>query len=212
MKRLERRSFFDSWQTFTTPPFRFYLADLKELVRIAEARKMCVAIMDDEHEFESIEELATEKGDRVKVLTIRASEKRDALLGESEIKFDDGISVRTYKKDQLVLLHQDLVGFLISKRPWYARFMRPNWWGAGIIGSFVPLYFGDSRSQELPFYVMMVCTEMMFISMLYRSLTRGVFLKRAHEIQGFWDRNGDKIVSGLIGSAIGALVARLISH
>lgn len=213
MKPIKQASIFDRWLVYSTPAIRFYLSDLKELVRIAQAREMIVVIADDKHEFESVDELVTERGERVLDLTITASMSPHTLFRESEIKFRDAITVQTYKgEDRLALLHQDLVSFISGKRRWYVGLMRPTWWSMGIFGSFLPLYFADARASDFPFAVMIVCTEMMLIGWLYLSLNRGVYLRKAHEIQGFWSRNQDKIVSGLIGSALGAIVTRFFTH
>ena len=219
MKRKNKSSIFDALdQRF--PPIPLYRSDLEEIINIAETRKLVVSISDDTHEFDSMNDLKDNLGDRIMRLSISMyPEKSDFNFFYIQIKIDeDGIKLHTSKDDKLIAVWHEIKEVIEKRLPWYARFMRPFPWfliGATIFW-LIPnesdqLQEGFEWVTKLGFAVAVFSYLLGLISLWYLQRSRGIYLQRQHEIKGIWDRYGEKVILLILGTVLG-VIGKLISE
>ncbi|OIQ96978.1 hypothetical protein GALL_210450 [mine drainage metagenome] len=194
---------------FRFPPLRLYRPDIEEIIHIAEGGELIVKLSDDSYDFESLDDLIENRGKRIKKLNINLVPK-DSAYEYVTIDVDtDGITITATKNEKLALIWHEIKEVIGNKQPWYARFMRPFSWGAGGILLLVlapkreQIQVGSEWTLHLWVGLMLLCFLMYGLSGLYLFKSKGIYLQREHEIEGFWGRYGEKIVLLVIGTVLG---------
>lgn len=210
MKRKEKPSFFDTL-CHRFPIVRLYRKDLDEIIEIASSRNLEIKITDDDYEYESLDEVQEQQGNRVKKLRLNAS-LDESLFKSFDVEIDqDGVTVRAHREDELIPFWHQVRDLIAKKVPWYAKFTLPYVWAWVVIGWL--WVASNDEAKELPrallltwFGVLVLSVAMAIFSFWYRFTNRGVFLQKEHEVLGFWTRNGEKIVMLIIGTMLGVVV------
>lgn len=210
MKKKKTSSFLDSLR-YRFPPIPFYRSDLEEIVRIAETRELQVRISDDKYEYESLDDLKENRGNRIKKLTLTLTPQNSTYTSITIEIDNDGVLLRSSKDDKLVSVWHEIKDAIEKQAPWYARFMKPLSWSYGAL-IFIWLSPKKEQIREGFEWVVIIWISvasfmilLSFLSVLYLNRSRGIYLQREHEVQGFWDRYGEKLVFLVLGTIIGVI-------
>ncbi|AEJ01480.1 hypothetical protein Nit79A3_1665 [Nitrosomonas sp. Is79A3] len=208
MKRKTTPSAFDRLR-HRFPPIPLYRSDLEEIIRIANVRELTVRLSDDKHEFESIDDLKENQGDRIRKLSIIISPENSFLLSVDVEINDDGITLITSRDDKLLPIWHEIKEIIEKRLPWYARFMRPIIW---IYTSAFVLWLTPKPEQltedlewltRLGHAVGTLSFLLSMISLIYLQTSKGIYLQRQHEVKGIWDRYGEKVILLILGTVLG---------
>lgn len=210
MKRKDKSSSFDTLR-HRFPPIRLYRSDIDEVIEMAQARSLNIKISDDDYVYESIDEIEEHRGSRVYKLNIEVS-KNNATIKTLDIYIEkDGVTLRTYREDQLVPLWHEVKELFSKRMPWYARLMAPfSWAWAAIVWLWVGPRYDEISSLPQSMLLVWFGAFTFFVlagllSAYYRVSNRGIYLQKQHEVKGFWERNGDKILMLVMGSVLGVI-------
>ncbi len=194
------------------PPMRLYRPDIEELLRLSDVRGLKAKISDDKFEFDGLDDVKEHRGERVRQMHIEFRADENSFLRSVDVEIDsDGILLRSYKDDKLVPFWHEIKDFFENRTPWYAKLMKPLAW---VWAATVVLWLGPNvkEAQTWPkstlyIWIALVCLTVTLsaASWLYLRQTRGVYLKREHEVQSLWDRYGEKLVPLVIGTVLGVL-------
>jgi hypothetical protein len=210
MKRKEKSSIFDTLQ-HQFPTVRLHRSDLQEIIDISKASGFDIRISDDDYEYETLDEVREQRGDRVLrlILTMHLDK---SICGTLFVKIEkDGVVVCSQKDDKLVPLWHKIKDLIANRVPWYARLMSPFVWAVVAI---TWLWNSPKRDEfsTLPpiilivwFAVLLFSLGMSIFSFWYKRTNGGVYLQREYEVLGFWDRYGEKIVMIALGTLLGVL-------
>ncbi|HAF43828.1 MAG TPA: hypothetical protein DCK83_02510 [Gallionellaceae bacterium] len=191
------------------PPFPLYRSDIEEIIHIAEGRELVVKLSDENYEFDSLDDLKVNRGKRIKRLILNFVPS-DSTYEYIAIDVDaDGITLVATRNDRLISVWHEIKDAIGSKQPWYANYLKPFPWG---LGGMLLLIFFPKREQlnngaewvlQLWAGLMLLCFFMNALSLLYLYKSKGVYLQRAHEVEGVWDRYGEKVIMLIIGTLLG---------
>lgn len=210
MKKKTTSSLFDSLR-HKFPPIPLYLSDLEEIVRIGQSRELRVQISDDKYDYESLDDLKENRGNRIQKLTLTLAPENSAYTSITVEIDSDGVLLRSSKDDKLVLVWHEIRDTIEKQAPWYARFMKPLSWAYGAL---LFLWLSPKKEQiqeglEWIASLWIGFASFMFLlsllAVLYLNRSRGVYLQREHEVQGFWDRYGEKLVFLILGTVLGVI-------
>lgn len=215
MKRKSSSSLIDGLR-HKFPPIPLYRSDLEEIVRIGHGRELRVRIADDQYDYENLDDLKENKGNRIKKLTLTLAPENFAYPSITIEVDNDGVLLRSSKDDKLVPVWHEIKDAIEKQLPWYARYMRPLSWAYGAL---IFLLLSPKKEQiregmEWIASAWIGVGSFMFLlsllSVLYLKRSRGVYLQREHEVQGFWDRYGEKLVFLILGTVLG-VVGKVVS-
>ncbi len=210
MKKKETSSLFDNLR-HKFPPIPLYRSDLDEIVTIAQVRELRVQISDDKYEYESLDDLKENRGNRIRRLTLTLTPEHSAYTSITVEIDSDGVLLRSSKDDKLVLVWHEIREIIEKQAPWYARFMKPLSWAYGAL---LFLWLSPKKEQireglewvaSAWVGVGSVMIVLSLLSVLYLNRSRGVYLQREHEVQGFWDRYGEKLAFLILGTVVGVI-------
>ena len=210
MKTKKTSSMFDSLR-HRFPPIPLYLSDLEEIVRIAQSRELVVKISDDKYEYEGLDDLKENRGSRIRRLTLSLALENSAYTSLTVEIDNDGVILRSPKDDKLVPVWHEIKDAIERQAPWYARFMKPLSWVYGALVMYLippkqePIREGFEWVLHAWFSVAGVMLLLSLLSVLYLNRSRGVYLQREHEVQGFWERYGEKLVFVVLGTVLGVI-------
>ena len=210
MKTKKTSSFLDSLR-HRFPPIPLYLSDLEEIVRIAQSRELEVKISDDKYEYESLDDLKENRGSRIRKLTLTLAPANSAYTSVTVEIDNDGVILRSPKDDKLVPVWHEIKDAIERQAPWYARFMKPLSWVYGALVMYLippkqePVRESFEWFLNAWFSVAGLMLLFSLLSLLYLNRSRGVYLQREHEVEGFWDRYGEKLVFVVIGTVLGVI-------
>lgn len=190
-------------------PFPLYLSDIEEIQKFADARKLKMFVSDDKYEYSNLNDLIAHQGLRIMRLNVefRPTNSRSGLeLNISPV----GLVLRSVKEDKLVSLWHEAKSILERRVPKYVVIMNPWWWVWTAIISFLLTTGEDakviSESQlNIRYGFLIFSVIMSALSFYYVRLSRGIHLKRKHEISTLWDRYGEKVILLILGSFFGVV-------
>lgn len=208
MKPKKKSSVFDSLKE-RFPPTPLYRADLEEIISIGKSRDLEMTISDDTAEFDDLDDVQENRGDRVKHLEIsfRSSPYSSIKLRITPM----GISLTTSKVDELLATWHEMKSAIERRIPPHAVAMKPYLWGIIIC----VLVFFDNRFHVLPekssikLLILTPFAALLFGSFYYVQSSGGAYLKKQHEIMGFWEKNGREIIK-IVGAAIFGAIAKSV--
>ena len=168
----------------------------------------------NEYHYDSLDELKSNRGDKVKGLTITA--RFDGSYDSLTLEFERGaIVLRSDKTEKLIVLWHEMRDILDHRAPWYLRIV--CW--PPLLFVLLPVVLITPKPAELsvlfPSYAFWLHLVVLFVTLtallsclafLWQPV---VYLKKEHEVQGFFSRNSEKLIVGLIGSILGAIAKAL---
>jgi hypothetical protein len=187
-----------------------YQDDLNEILNSLKKRGLKIKLSDSDYEYETIDELAENRGDIIKSLSISGYKESSDRSVDFEFE-KESIRLRADREDDLVASWQEIKGLLEKRVPSYARFLKlENWlWGFGIVALFGHDSIGSMATNPIPGYLFAAALTILgygsIYSIIYRSQNSFIYLKRQHQILSFWKRNGEKILMLIIGAVIGGI-------
>lgn len=191
------------------PPIPLFRSDLEEIFAIAETRNFDIQISDDRYEYEDLDDLKANRGDRVKNITITLRrENKIPLYMQIEVE-SDGVKLYSTKNDEMIAAWHEIKEIIDNRVPWYAAIMRPIYWlwGTAIVLWIFPNEKISEENMDWPVVIWLVSilllSAMSLSSFLYFRKNRGVYLQRQHEVQGFWSRYGERILFLVLGTLLG---------
>ncbi|MHB8727360.1 MAG: hypothetical protein ACYC9Z_18615 [Casimicrobiaceae bacterium] len=175
------------------------------MIVLATKRGMQTQITDDKFEYDSLEDLREQRGDRVMELDLTFSLK--GLTSESvQVKIRGAeVTLATSQDDPYLALcsqFQRVVEPRMSALAWLARPGR--WFAAGvvIIWSWLVLQAAKSPIAELLAYIGVGFIAICICAQLYVWSRRGAVLKKEHEVQSFWQKHGEKLAYIVLGALL----------
>jgi hypothetical protein len=192
------------------PPIRLYRSDIEDIIQLAESRELSVKISNDDYEFEDLDDLKNNLGNKIKKLTISITDP-SIILTNLILEIDtDNITLVSSKDDKLISVWHEIKDRLTEQVPWYAVFMKPFRW----FFLFLMLFWINSHLEQLPndfkwisklwLGIMVISLMLGLVSEVYISKNKGIYLQKEHEVEGFWDRNSEKIYMLVLGAMLGA--------
>jgi len=216
MKPKTQFSFFDHLQ-YKVRLVWLYRADLEEILRIAQARGLKTRISDDRNEYDSLDDLREHRGEHVRNLSIDFTDGKPFESANFKIG-PDGVVLQTDKSDKLILFWQEAKEMLEKRAPWYSALTRPLpllW--AAVIVLWLPLKAFNGKEWSSPVALAWTGSGLFLfiaaaVSQFFLWQSQSVYLKREHEVQGFWTRNGEKLIVLGIGAFLGALCTAIVNR
>lgn len=193
------------------PSITFFRDDVEEILAILNATCKNVTISDGTYSFGSVDELIQTKGSRPRELSLSGGSPYVSLsikpltLTGVHLYADgsEGAEIPFLKTKEYLRRRARRLGLSLPL-PWVLL-------GMGILTNILNLRFPDL----IPIWIPMAFNILASITFLNRLIERGVFcrirLERRHEATTFWSRNGERIIVGLIGVILGALVKELVT-
>lgn len=201
-----------------------YEPDIKHIADLLATRPGSVVTFKcGDSEFESIEDLRQHLGEVLRLLKIEAEVKGSGLgeYGSISVDFwDDRVFVHALSGFELQF-HQ-VLDLLRPKRRLIGRI--PDWlWGllgsaVAVLGlmvlpAFIANRFGLSGWQGWVVYLPVIPVVVLLVNGKLKLRRNLLFLKKQHEHQGFFRRNEENIVRGVISivsAAVGAVIGYLL--
>lgn len=193
------------------PPMPLYWSDLQRIIKIGTDRGLKLTISVGKEDFDSLEHLREEHGDRIKRLRLKFY---DAAYTSISISMGTGgVRISTSKDEKLLMASMEMKEAFAERLPVQAVAMRPFAWTAlGAIVLYIAAHNNWRLSQNIaqcaavifPFYLSL-------LSFHYVTANSVVHLKRKHEIESFWSRYGEKALWMVGGSAL-TVVGQLLVH
>lgn len=206
MKPKEKSTLFDNLSC-SFPPTHLYRADIEQIIQIGTSRELKVNISDSTAEFDDLDDVQENRGNRVKELAVSFSGK--TAFSSISLKIGSGgITLRSSKDDALVLAWHDIKSAIERRVPFHARFMKPTLW----LTTLFCIAVLENKFNILPsneFFrigTLIVPIYLWAISLYYVKSNGGVYLQKEHEVPSLWDRYGEKTVTLIAGAVIGAIV------
>lgn len=187
----------------------FYREDLEAIITTFVSREWNVRISDSEFEFESLDEVVTQKGTRPKTLHIWGGTDN---YESASVSFEHGKAWLFWSSlrdgsDVWFDLHR----ILSENRNWRKLLVRsPIWYILGLV-SVVTESLGltlNPLGSVLPSWVHLVALVLLLlwpISLLYRDSVPTLIIARRHE-GGFFRRNRDAIILAVITAVVTAII------
>jgi len=196
------------------PAMRLYRDDLEEYISLAAANGLKPYISDNDYEYDSLDEVQTNRGPYVPTISLRFSESGSRQSVRLRIK-KNGISLTADNKQSLIVTWQQIRDVIDERVPWYARYLKgDNWFYGGIVGFFVVAILATELPKPLQntdvvtwmiWAAPVIGIGMAVISGIYPRMNHGVYLQREHEALTFWRRYGEKIIFLILGTTLGVI-------
>lgn len=193
------------------PPMPLYWSDLQRIIEIGTDRGLNLTISIGKEDFDSLEHLRDEHGDRIKRLRLKFY---DAPYTSINISMGTGgVRISTSKDEKLLMASLEIKEAFAERLPVQAVAMKPFAWAViAAIVLYIAAHNNWRLSQNiaqciavmLPFYLFL-------LSFHYVTTNSVVHLKRKHEIESFWSRYGEKAL-WMVGGAVLTAVGQLLVH
>lgn len=169
-----------------------------------------VVLRDKAYEYADIDELQSNRGDRIDY--IRIDGNSDKALEGIEFEFSNGRAVVTCRKSEVTALAWiELNDLLVKRTPWYAKILDSNWLIFLMIALFSGQLFSKSQMLGLDIWAYLVLTVSLLgvVGQVYARNCRFLYLKKEHEVPGWFDKYGEKVVTTAVGAGVGYAVKYL---
>lgn len=203
------------------PSVRLYKGDLEEYISFAAANGLKSYISDSDYEYDSLDEVRTNRGSYVPSISLRFAENSSRQSVRLRIR-KNGISLSADNKQNLIAAWQQIRQALDKRIPWFARYLKTdNWFGGGFLWLIlVAILAGQlpkplQNTEAVTWAILGVpCFSggMAVVSWIYPRLNHGVYLQREHEALTFWRRYGEKIGLLALGTALGIASKIITDH
>ena len=203
------------------PGTKIYLDDIEDILEILKEHNLSVEISDDDNIYDSIDEIKTLRGETPAKIKIHGRPEGDALFEWISLEMSRAGSTIyvNHSKNLLLPAHAIEKIFIQSKRkPIYsvvnAKFAKAQIKTSFVVG--VVLFLFSSEFEGLKnASIVMGCIALAWCSVyvfseLNPDTNTDIELKRRHN-KGFYKRNKDKIIVGVLMAIVGASLALLIT-
>lgn len=211
MRPKQKYSFADD-RRCSFPPIILYRPDIESILEIAEKRQFEVLIADENNEFDSLDDVEGNRGSKIKNLDIDLKGVKGSPV---KLKISSyGIKLSAPPGDDVLIVWAEIKYLLEQRVPWYAKLMHPYRWLWGIVAI---LYLGSGLIKNSVAHVVILAALVIFGIMFFLSaiyIQRGgiIYLKKQHEVLGFWAKYGEKIIFSIFAAIIGAGLKTLFDH
>lgn len=190
--------------------------DVEEVIDLLEAHVGEVDIADKTYEYANLDEVGTQRGERIHQLRITAD--APGLAGSVSVSFEGGrISVTDALRAGSWELKAGLDQVLTRGRRGYLRFFEPYlWWGlsalvlvVGSVASLLAFMFVPEKSEVVLVMVAIAVALAHLVwlgSGVHARRRAALVLVRSHDRQGFLWRNWDKILLLVLGGVLSLLL------
>ncbi|MGX7850936.1 hypothetical protein [Pseudomonas aeruginosa] len=210
MKPKTTFSLFDS-KLVRFPPSSLYLTDIERLILIGADRGLNVKISDSTDEFDDLTDLIENRGKRIKSLNLIFSANSLPSILNNVIKLEigeKGISLRSANDDKLLPAWLAMKTYIENHEPIYAPLMKPTVWLLIVLGVLAVLpRLSWAPSESFARVLILAVPAWLCLYSAYYLKKTSVYLQKKHEIEGFWDRNGEKILLAVFSALIGAVLS-----
>lgn len=187
------------------PPFPIYFSDLEQIVLRGASRGLKIEISDEQNLYDDLNDLREHRAPKTRALRLKFWNESDTLRDCAVEISSEGLKISANKTDVMVAVYHEILSYVESQIPWYAKSTDPlGWFFATFVASFA---LPKSWTQATDFPVQLVAVSFLFfislLSLYYRYSSRGVHLRKKHEVIGFWDRYGEKAVLLVFGAVVG---------
>lgn len=199
---------------YRCPPVALYLEDITQIVEVLDNRGAQYSISDTEYDYESLEKIRSNRGEKVKGLAITA--RFEGAYDSLTLEFERGaIFLRSNKSEKLIVLWHEIRDILSRRAPWYLRLVC---WPPMPYLAFAVVFFLPKQPELLvafptkAYWLQWVIPVIFLLALLSASATLWqpvLHLKKEHELESFFGRNAERLIVGFIGSIFGA-VAKVI--
>ncbi|SDI83547.1 Predicted membrane protein [Paraburkholderia phenazinium] len=210
MKAKETFSLFDSLDC-RFPPTPLYRPDLEQIIEIGIRRGLEVTIADGAAEFDDLDDVKENRGERIKELRLSFS-KESAFFKSLSLKIGDGgMKLSCSNDDELIPAWHEMQRAIKKHVPYYARYASPSSWLLVTLGVIALVGYVNWPPHGTPARFVLVLTPLMlmFWSMFYLKANRVIYLQKKHEVKGLLDRYGEKLVFAIVGAAL-AVVGQIV--
>lgn len=193
------------------PPMPLYQSDLEQVIKIGTARGLKLTITEGKDSFDSLDALREERGDRVKKLWLKFYESPytsiTVAIGAG------GVRIETSKDEKLLMTSLEIKEAFVDRLPVEARIMKPYAWCAlALLVLYFAAHNGWKFSQNIAQCVAILLPLYLFgLSCHYVMANSVVHLKKKHEVEGFWNRYGEKALWLFAGSVL-TVLGQLLVH
>lgn len=196
-------------------PVRLYLDDIQGIIDTLTEANLTVSLSDSSHTFDSLDDVATARGERPRHLLVEGRLKGS---GSVKLSFDDrvwlhgNVWLSTYGGAEMLRLGYQVREMLHRCIPRRAVVMRPtvflqtflfvlNVAAILLLGSALQVPVARPALNVAGFALIAALIAWL-ASIADRRLNLGIFLKRRHE-GGFLKRNADQLLLLLVGAILG---------
>lgn len=188
--------------------------DLEEIIHSLEAKGMKIKISDQGFEYETLDEVISQRGERINELDISGQEVNDNS-GSLNICFSkEKIYINSWGTGAPRELLYEIHEFLRKRRSIKKILSNPFIWYSVAILAFNVYIFGFlGTTKNTPFYIhgLLVLAVITWpISYLYSRFLTTVRLTR-HNEGGFFSRNREAIILLIIGAVLGGLTTFVVT-
>ena len=202
---------------YRCPPVALYLEDITQIVEVLDKRGAQYSISDAEYHYESLDEIRSNRGEKVKGLTITA--RFEGSYNSLSLEFERGaILLRSDKSEKLIVLWHEIRDILSRRAHWYLRLVcwPPMPYLAFAVVFLLPEQYELLAALPNKAYWLQWVPPVIFLLALLSVLSAlailwqpVLYLKKEHELESFFARNAERLIVGFIGSIFG-LVAKII--
>ena len=198
-----------------------YRSDLEEIFSLLKKNNHIIKISDENIEYDSFDEICKFKGPHVKFIEISGKNNNEIYSCISiTIDYDMiHIFASTGRTPDTNLAWHEIKDIISNKVPWYNKIFKTWIWLFIIMFWIIVAAVVSDLTEQPPkwFYyswLSILCGLIVIIitSYFYQKANRGAYLKRKHELPGFWKRNAEKILTLVIGAFLGAMGNALANH
>lgn len=194
------------------PPMPLYWSDLQKIIKTGTDRGLNLTISVGKEEFDSLELLREEQGDRIKHLQLKFH--GDTPYSSIDVSMGaGGVRIATSKNEKLLMTALELKEAFADRLPIQARIMRPVLWTAvTAIALYIAAHENWHLSQNIAQgMVVLVPLWMTLLSCHYVLTNSVVHLKKKHEVESIWSRYGEKVLLLVAGGGI-TMAFQLLAH
>lgn len=201
-------------------PVKLYKDDIDEIIKNIKGCFLNgeIKFSNEDYEFESLEEMKQHCGNKVKNLSIEAWLPNEFPYSSFSLEISSKVLLSSHGTSEGVKgLWYSLKEFLQRKSGLHAKILRSGIWGfilfiLSILGVFLIIGMREKYPQQTEMiskvYVVVLCILLVFwiLSIIHKWKGSIVFLDHKHEVSGFWERNRDQIITGIIYTVIGTAI------
>ncbi|NPT62298.1 hypothetical protein [Paraburkholderia elongata] len=202
MKIKETFSLFDSLSR-RFPPTPLYRIDVEQIIEIGTRRGLKVTISDSTAEFDDLDDVKENRGERIKELRLSFS-KESASYKSLSLKIDGGILLSCSNDDELIPAWHEMQRAIKKRVPYYARYMSPSSWMFVALSATALVGYANwpPHGSFARWALILTPLVLMLRSSFYLTTSGVVYLQKKHEVKGWFDRYGEKFVFALLGAVL----------
>ena len=195
---------------------KMYLDDVEYILSLLENENLSITLENDTHQYDSLEEVCENMGEKVNSLEVKGEQKKDFHYGFVSFEIDKD-SRRIYcSNKELFGVFYAIEEFLSKKTKPILIVFSVFAWGLLLYLSLITrliIGFKDQSFFGYPLFTSIIFTfTLLLLLSIYIKIThRGVYLVRRHVSKNFFSRNKDKFILLIIGGIFTLFVNYILS-